>query len=193
MKKSFDGTRRALLRRGILGFGFSAFALGLPVPALAGWTKPKHSAVAARAIAFHNLHTDEKLSVTYWKDGAYDRAAWGKINHILRDHYSGDAHVMDLRLMDLLHDVRNHLGNDRPVEIISGYRSPATNLRLREASGGVAKNSYHMRGMAADVRFDGTPLSHLHDVALNLQRGGVGYYPTSDFVHIDVGPVRRWG
>ena len=95
--------------------------------------------------------------------------------------------------MDLLHDVQAHVHNDRPIEIISGYRSPATNQLLAEASGGVAKNSYHMRGMAIDVRLNGTPLAHVHQTALAMGRGGVGYYPDSEFVHMDVGPVRRWG
>ena len=119
--------------------------------------------------------------------------SWGKINHILRDFRSGETHVMDLRLMDLLHDLKFSLENDRAIEIISGYRSPLTNRHLAEIGGGVAKNSYHMRGMAIDIRLDGTPLSHVHQIALNMERGGVGYYPDSQFVHVDVGPVRRWG
>ena len=178
-----------------LGGGIAALACGLASPALARVARPaKVSAHAAtRSLSFHNLHTDERLRVAYWADGKYDRAAWAKINHILRDHYSGDVHVMDLRLMDLLHDVQGHLGNDGTIEIISGYRSPATNQRLAEASGGVAKNSFHMRGMAIDVRMDGTSLPHLHQTALRIDKGGVGYYPDSDFVHLDVGPVRRWG
>ncbi len=96
--------------------------------------------------------------------------------------------------MDLLHDVQAHVQNDRPIEIISGYRSAQSNAFLREASNGVAKNSFHMRGMAADIRFDGTPLPRLHQVALAMDRGGVGYYPDSEFVHLDVGPRdRAWG
>ena len=186
MTKLFDGTRR-----GFLGLGLSALACVTPLPAFARIARPAHKNM--RALAFHNLHTDERLSVTYWKEGSYDRVAWGKINHLLRDHYSGDEHVMDLRLIDLLHDVQSLVRNDRPIEIISGYRSPLTNQRLAEASGGVAKNSYHLRGMAADIRLDGVSLQHLHNTALAMDRGGVGYYPTSDFVHMDVGPVRRWG
>ena len=184
-------------RRGFLGAGVSALACAVATPSLARGFFPTRNKRPtwdeARSLAFHNLHTDEKLQVAYWKDGTYDRQAWGKINHILRDFRSGDTHVMDLRLMDLLHDVKSSLGSDRPIEIISGYRSPLTNSRLAEASSGVAKNSYHMRGMAIDIRLDGTPLPHLHQVALNMERGGVGYYPDSQFVHMDVGPVRRWG
>ena len=184
-------------RRDFMGFGLTALACGVSSPALARWGRPSSvllsSKAATRALSFPNLHTDEKLQVAYWKDGGYDRNAWDKINHILRDHYSGDTHVMDLRLMDLLHDVQTNLKNDRTIEVISGYRSPATNRMLTEASGGVAKNSFHMRGMAIDVRIDGTPLPHLHETALAMRRGGVGYYPKSEFVHMDVGPVRRWG
>ena len=187
MTKLLDETRR-----GFLGLGLSALACSLTAtPALAKWARP--ISTGAKSLAFHNLHTDEKLRVTYWRDGSYDRNAWGQINYILRDHYSGDQHPMDLRLMDLLHDVQSRLQSDQTIEIISGYRSPATNLHLREASGGVAKNSFHMRGMAIDVRMDGVTLPHLHNTALALGRGGVGYYPDSQFVHMDVGPVRRWG
>lgn len=177
-----------------MGLGLTALACGISAPALAGWggLSPSPKSIG-RNLSFHNLHTDEKLDVTYWKDGAYDRAAWGKINYLLRDFRSGDMHVMDLRLMDLLHDVQTSLRNDRTIEIISGYRSPQTNRMLAEASGGVAKNSYHLRGMAIDIRMDGTALPDLHKTALGMNRGGVGYYPDSQFVHLDVGPVRRWG
>lgn len=181
-------------RRDFLGLGLAAAACSLvTTPAFAARLVRPVATGPARALSFYNLHTDEKLDITYWCDGQYDRAAWGRINHILRDHYSGDVHVMDLRLIDLVHDLRAHFGNDRPVDIISGYRSPATNRLLRRETTGVAKNSYHMRGMAMDIRFGGTPLPRLHSEALALRRGGVGYYPSSDFVHVDVGPVRRWG
>ncbi|MDE2029262.1 MAG: DUF882 domain-containing protein [Alphaproteobacteria bacterium] len=180
-------------RRAFLGAGLAAVGCGIAAPALAAPRRLLLPKGKPRALSFYNLHTDEKLHVTYWKDGRYDRTAWGRINHILRDHYSGDTHVMDLRLIDLVHDLQTRLGNDRPVDIISGYRSPATNHLLRERGGGVAKHSYHMRGMAVDIRLDGTSLSHLHNTALAMRRGGVGYYPSSDFVHVDVGPVRRWG
>jgi len=95
--------------------------------------------------------------------------------------------------MDLLHDLQFKLGNDNPIEIISGYRSPHTNAALARASGGVAHNSYHMRGMAIDIRMQGTSLGRLRNTALAMGRGGVGYYPVSDFVHVDVGPIRHWG
>jgi uncharacterized protein YcbK (DUF882 family) len=175
-----------------MGATLSAVVCGLATPALA---KMSCAAVvnSPRLLSLHNLHTNEKIRTVYWKDGSYDRAGWAEINHILRDHYSGDAHIIDLRLLDLLHEVQSILDNHGPIEIISGYRSPATNRRLSEASGGVAKNSFHMRGMAVDIRMASVPLPRLHQTALEMQRGGVGYYPKSEFVHIDVGPVRQWG
>lgn len=187
MDDTINHARRNLLKFGLVTGIAGCFA----TPALA--SRLVLPQAGARALNFHNLHTDERLSVTYWRDGQYDRFAWGRINNILRDHYSGDVGVMDLRVIDLLHDVQQNAGNDRPVEIISGYRSPVTNRHLASASSGVAKNSFHMRGMAIDVRLDGTPLPRLRQTAIAMQRGGVGYYPSSDFVHIDVGPVRKWG
>jgi uncharacterized protein YcbK (DUF882 family) len=175
-------------RRGFMRLGLTTLACTLATPALAAWPHVKGS----RNLSFHNLHTDEKLHVTYWKDGAYDHASCAKLNHLLRDHYSGHTHKMDVRLFDLLHDLQNKLGNDRQIEVISGYRSPQTNMRLAKLTDGVAKNSYHTKGMAIDVRMDGTSLGELHDTALEMDRGGVGYYPSSDFVHLDVGPIRRW-
>jgi uncharacterized protein YcbK (DUF882 family) len=176
-------TRRSFIKTGLV-----ALASVAAQPALAIVPRITH----ARSLAFHNLHTDERLRVTYWKDGKYDRAAWAKINHTLRDHYSGDEHPMDLRLMDLLFDLQTKLHNDNPVEIISAYRSPKTNMHLASLSDGVAKQSYHTKGMAIDIRMNGTSLSKIHKTALAMKRGGVGYYPDSEFVHMDVGPLRRW-
>ena len=134
----------------------------------------------------------QRLSVTYWKDGVYSRPALAKVNNILRDFRTGHACTMHVGLMDLLYDLQNRLQNDNSLEIISGYRSPKTNMMLAGLSDGVAKHSYHTKGMAVDIRLSGTPLAKLHRTALTMRRGGVGYYPTSDFVHVDVGPVRKW-
>ena len=175
-------------RRQFIHLGLTAMACGVATPALAA--VPHISNL--RALAFHNLHTDEKLQVTYWQNGAYNRAALGHINHILRDHYSGDVFPMNVRLIDLLYDLQHKVKNDRPIEIISGYRSPKTNMMLASYSDGVAKNSYHTKGMAIDIRMEGTSLVKIHDTALNMRRGGVGFYPDSQFVHVDVGPLRRW-
>lgn len=169
-------------------FGLTALACSVVSPALAA--VPRMGGL--RALSFHNLHTDERLQVDYWRDGKYNPAALAKIDHILRDHYSGDIHPMDVRLMDLLHDLQGRLGSRSAIEIVSGYRSPKTNMHLAQYSDGVAKHSYHTRGMAIDLRLPGTPLPKIHHTALALRRGGVGYYPDSQFVHVDVGPVRTW-
>jgi uncharacterized protein YcbK (DUF882 family) len=183
MIKFFDGTRRRFLQMGL-----ATLALTAANPALAAIPRFK----GKRELSFYNLHTDERLHVKFWENGRYNRAAWAKINHIMRDHYSGDVCTIDLRLLDLLYDLQAQLHNHDAIEIVSGYRSPATNLMLASMTDGVAKNSFHMRGMAIDLRMPTTPLPRIHNVALAMHRGGVGYYPDSQFVHIDVGPVRRW-
>ena len=182
MTRFFDGTRRGFLHMGIASIACIATSPALAMTRVA----------SPRTLSFHNLHTDERLHVAYWKDGRYDRAAMGKINHILRDHYSGDTYPMDLRLMDMLYDLQHRVRNDGTVEIVSGYRSPKTNMMLSNNSDGVAKRSYHTKGMAIDIRMPGTALPQLHNAALFMRRGGVGYYPDSQFVHVDVGPVRTW-
>ena len=175
-------------RRGFIKLGLATVACTVASPALAAIPHFK----GIKRLALHNLHTDERLDVTYWQNGEYTPSALSKIDYILRDHYSGDVHTIDHRLLDLVHDLQMEAGNDHPVEIISGYRSPSTNLHLASATSGVAKNSYHTKGMAVDIRLSGTALSSLHNIALNMGRGGVGYYPDSQFVHVDVGPRRWW-
>jgi uncharacterized protein YcbK (DUF882 family) len=183
MTKLFNGTRRSFLQLGLATLACSAVA-----PAYAAMPRLK----SIRELAMHNLHTDERLRVTFWKDGKYDRAALAKINHLMRDHYSGDEFPMDPRLIDLMYDLQHRVKNDHPVELISGYRSPKTNMMLASYSDGVAKKSYHTKGMAMDIRLPGTSLATVHNTALAMKRGGVGYYPDSQFVHIDVGPLRKW-
>ena len=184
MTRIFNGTRRSFL-----GLGLTALACATTKPTLAMVPRLRSG---TRVLSFHNLHTDERLHVAYWHDGLYDRAACAKINHLLRDHYSGDVHPMDVRLMDLLVDLRHRLDTDTPIEVISGYRAPRTNLMLASASDSVAKHSYHTRGMAIDLRLPGTPLARVYHTALAMRRGGVGFYPDSQFVHVDVGPIRTW-
>lgn len=145
-----------------------------------------------RSLAFHNLHTGENLDLVYWSDGTYHADALRQINHVLRDFRSGDVHAIDPRLLDVLVSVNRGLDSEKPLQVISGYRSPATNALLRSESEGVAKSSLHMQGQAIDVRVPGRALSSLRRVAMSLRAGGVGYYPQSDFVHIDVGRVRYW-
>ena len=145
-----------------------------------------------RTLSFDNLHTDEKLRVTYWKNGHYVPDALREINYILRDFRTGDVTSMDRDLLNLLVALQRRVGSTRPFEIISGYRSPATNAMLHEQSGGVAKHSMHMEGKATDIRLADRSLKDIRRAAIMLGRGGVGYYPKSDFVHVDTGKVRKW-
>jgi uncharacterized protein YcbK (DUF882 family) len=149
-----------------------------------------------RRVRFHNLHTDEKLDAVYWEQGRYVPDALHAVNQVLRDFRTGDMHMMDPALLDLLVAVSAKTETNSPFYVISGYRSPQTNAMLRDEGGagtGVAKKSLHLEGKAIDIRLGDVALSHLHNAALSLGGGGVGYYPTSDFVHMDVGAVRQWG
>jgi uncharacterized protein YcbK (DUF882 family) len=145
-----------------------------------------------RALAFYNTHTGERIAACYFKKGAYCPDAMRRINHILRDHRTGDIEAIDPRLMDLLFSVNQQLGSGSPFHIVSGYRSPETNALLLKNSSGVAKRSYHMLGRAIDIRLPGCPTRQLRQVCLQFKRGGVGYYPRSDFVHLDTGAFRTW-
>jgi len=147
---------------------------------------------AARELAFVHLHTGERLELIYAADGRYMPEALASVNHFLRDHYSGEIGLIDPRLLDQLYEIRLSLGGDARFLVISGYRCPATNAALRRRSAGVASNSLHMQGRAIDMRLEGVPLPELRDAALELKAGGVGFYPASNFVHVDTGRVRRW-
>ena len=118
--------------------------------------------------------------------------ALAEINHILRDHRTGEVREIEPALLDLLCALHQKLGSTAPFSIISGYRSPETNSHLSSKSNGVVKNSMHLLGKAIDIRLPGHELKTLQRAAVDLQRGGVGYYPSSDFVHVDVGRVRYW-
>jgi uncharacterized protein YcbK (DUF882 family) len=148
---------------------------------------------APRRVVIHNLHTDERVDAIYFDDGKYVPDALAAVNHVMRDFRTGDVHFMEPELLDLMHSLSKKVETAQPFQIISGYRSPKTNAMLHERSAGVAVNSFHMRGMATDIRLPDVSLSNLHRAALAMQRGGVGYYPESDFIHVDVGPVRTWG
>lgn len=147
-----------------------------------------------RELSFFHTHTGKRLEVVYWRDGEYDPAALKEINHLLSDFRTGDMVDIDPRLLDVIYDVRESLGSDGTYQVISAYRSPESNemLRGRSESSGVAKQSQHLLGKAIDVRLEGVPSAKLRDAAIRLQRGGVGYYEGSDFVHMDTGRVRRW-
>jgi uncharacterized protein YcbK (DUF882 family) len=148
--------------------------------------------VDERRLTFYHTHTQKTLDITYAVGGQYIDSALLEINGFLADFRTGDAAVMDRELLDLIYDVRASLGSEAPFEVISAYRSPKTNEMLRSESSGVAKRSQHLLGKAIDVRLRGVRTDALRDAAIALQRGGVGYYEQSDFVHMDTGRVRRW-
>lgn len=139
-----------------------------------------------------NTHTAETVQVAFRDAAGYVAAALTKLDHLLRDHRSGDVHPIDPALFDLLGDLAWAAGREARYEVISGYRSPATNARLKAQGRGVATRSLHMEGRAIDVRLKGFPTKRLRDLALELRRGGVGFYPRSDFLHVDTGRVRFW-
>jgi uncharacterized protein YcbK (DUF882 family) len=147
---------------------------------------------ALRSLSFENTHTGEILQAIYWSDGAYRPDALSGINRILRDHRSGEVKEIDTKLLDLLHSIRERLGSCEPFHVISGYRSPATNAMLRRKGRRVAAGSLHTAGRAIDVRLPGTLLGDLRAAARAIGAGGVGFYPSSDFVHVDTGRVREW-
>lgn len=145
-----------------------------------------------RDLAFYHTHTRKKLSIVYVANGKYIVPALDRINDFLADFRTGGIKRIDPRLLDLIHDIRESLGSEGTYEVISAYRSPETNAMLRAKSSGVAKRSQHLLGNAIDVRLSDVKTSELRDAALAMKRGGVGYYKDSDFVHIDIGRVRRW-
>lgn len=177
-------------RRRLLKSGMAVALAGFGVRTSFGAVSPIEG--SARELDFYNLHTGESLKAAYWENGQYLHDALGEINHILRDHRTGQISVIEPGLLDLLHQLRNRLDASQPIQIISGYRSPASNTRLAARSDGVAKGSLHMQGKAVDIHIEGVSLNDLRGAAIALQGGGVGYYPSSNFVHVDVGRVRNW-
>jgi uncharacterized protein YcbK (DUF882 family) len=177
--------RRSFLKAGALALGACAF----PQALLGAFQAPLSP---ERSLSFYNLHTGESLKAAYWCKGEYLSAPLAQINHILRDFRTGEIKPIDTSLLDLLSTIRENLGSQEMFHIISGYRSPATNALLHENNCGVAGHSLHMQAKAADIRLPGCSLSSLHQMAVSLKGGVVGYYPGSDFVHVDVGRVRYW-
>ena len=184
-RRKFIGGVVALV--GVSTFSNMAFA---SVPRkMVTLSKPKPS----RVLAFESLHTGEKIKLTYWEKGKYVKGALSEINHILRDHRTGDVARIDIELLDQLHILHQKIESRSPFLVISGYRSPKTNAMLHDASSGVAKKSMHTKGKAIDIRLEDADLANIHRAALAMNAGGVGYYPESRFVHIDTGAVRHWG
>jgi len=178
-----DATRRSLL----------GAALAVPALWVAGARRSWADELpASRELSLVNTHTGESLLTRYVEAGQYVPAALDQLQHLLRDHRSGDAHPFDPQLFDVLYHVAARNDREARFEVISGYRSPASNQQLRERSTGVAQHSLHMDGKAIDVRLAGVDCAKLRDVALSMACGGVGYYRRSNFVHLDTGRVRAW-
>jgi uncharacterized protein YcbK (DUF882 family) len=160
---------------------------------LAGSASWARSALPAeRRLSFYNTHTAEQLTATYWAEGQYQVTELAAIDRLLRDHRSGEIHSIDRRLFDILYSLQQQTGAHGTFEVISGYRSPSTNRQLRRTGNGVARNSLHTHGQAIDIRHSGVRLTDLRQAALGLRAGGVGYYPSSNFIHVDTGRVRTW-
>lgn len=178
-------------RRDFFKFSFCAATLALLRPRLSWGTAP--SAPLPAPLSLYNTHTGERLNVSYrTAAGAYDQDALNKLDRLLRCHYTDEVHPIDPRTLDYLAILDQQLGGGHDIHIISAYRSPAYNALLRRQGRGVAAQSLHLQGRALDVRIPGVQLDRLKETALLLGRGGVGYYPRPDFVHIDSGPFRRW-
>jgi len=179
----FKQTRRHFLRQlatlTVAGFPLASSALA---------AKPN-----ARSLAFDHTHTGKHLDIVYAVGNTYIPEALTTLNYFLRDHYTGEIGRMDPKLFDQLFNLTRTLQSGQPFQVISGYRCPATNSRLRKTGGGgVASHSLHMVGKAIDIRLPGVALNDLRDAALHSRAGGVGFYPKEQFVHVDTGPVRRW-
>ncbi len=188
--RTVDPGRRRLLRW--LAAGPAVLALGLREQLAHAGQTLEQEVLAPRTLSMVSTHTGEHLEVRYFEGGQYLPDALTRLNRVLRDHRSGDVSPIDPRLFDQLHALARCAACAPHYEIISGYRSPATNEKLRQGSSGVASRSLHMDGRAIDVRLKGQPTARVRDLALALKSGGVGYYKKSDFVHLDTGRVRSW-
>jgi uncharacterized protein YcbK (DUF882 family) len=175
-------------RRELLTFGAAAGLAAIAAPA---WGQTLDIWEPRRAV-LDNLHTGERFNEVYYANGSYLPDALAEATRVMRDWRTGDEHFIDPTLFDALHAIGGRLETAQPFQIISGYRSPRTNAMLRSRSNGVAEHSQHTIGKAIDVRLEGVDLSRLREAALSVGAGGVGYYPVSNFVHVDTGRVRQW-
>ncbi|WP_437608990.1 DUF882 domain-containing protein [Erwinia sp. V71] len=180
---NFDSHRRKLLALGGAALGLSL----LPGQAFASLSTSR-----PRILTLSNLNTGETLKTEFFDGRNYDKSELSRLNHFFRDYRANKVKSIDPKLFDQLYRLQALLDTRKPVQLISGYRSKATNAELRAHSKGVAKQSYHMQGRAMDFHIEGVSLSNIRKAALSMGAGGVGYYPSSDFVHIDTGPVRHW-
>ena len=187
--KRNDVLNRIISRRDLLALGLvSAASAVFPLKALAA----SEEVLSQKELFFYNVNTREHLNAVYWKNGMYLPDGLARINHIFRDIRSDMEREININLLDLLFDVKEKIKSKGPYNIISGYRTPKSNAILSKSNKGVAKNSLHMFGKAVDIRIPGYSLKGLRKTAMEFQAGGVGYYPRSKFVHLDVGEVRYW-
>ncbi|ABI60735.1 MULTISPECIES: DUF882 domain-containing protein [Nitrosomonas] len=175
-------------RRRLLQASLGACAL-FAMPAANAANSPR---IYEKRLSLLNLHTGERIRTAYWEQGKYIPEALQAIAKVLRDHRSGERHPIDPGLLDLIQHLHHKTGSSKEFQVISGYRSPATNATLAAKSHGVAKKSLHMQGKAIDIRLPGVPLNALRRAAMSMRVGGVGYYPESNFIHVDTGNVRYW-
>jgi uncharacterized protein YcbK (DUF882 family) len=178
-------TRRRLLRLGTIAVIGGIFPRSV-------FADPGRPQALERSLGFFNTHTGERLKAIYWEKGHYITESLAEINQVLRDHRANEVENIDTQLLDLLFALQSNLEIREPFHVISGYRSAKTNAALQAAGSGVAQDSLHRVGKAIDIRTPGRELRVLHKAAVVLRGGGVGYYPKSDFVHVDVGRVRYW-
>lgn len=188
---------RTGVKSAIRGSGVLLLLLLLVEPFSSASGASGHDVSVAREyrLRFYHTHTGERLDIVYRRGDEYVPEALTQLDHFLRDHRTGDVHHYNPKVFDLLHDLTESLGDSGgEIDVVCGYRSPWSNefLRHRSVHTGVAEHSLHMQAEAIDIRLPGIPTSEVRDAALNLRRGGVGYYRASDFVHVDVGRVRRW-
>ena len=175
-------------RRRLLRAGLGACALFIMPAANAAYSHR----IYEKRISLLNMHTGERIKTAYWEKGRYIPGALKEIAKVLRDHRSGERHPIDPRLLDLIQHLQGKIGSTKEFQVVSAYRSPATNAALSVRNHGVAKHSLHMQGKAIDIRLPGVPLRTLRHAAMSIHAGGVGYYPESNFIHIDTGNVRYW-
>lgn len=175
-------------RRQIL-LGLSGVAVASLLPSKAQASRATHG---VKELSFYNRHTGERGKGDFWIDGQYQQDTIKTFEHVLRDHRQNLSAPMDKRLYDLLFKLQQEVDFQKDIHVISAYRSPMTNQMLAARSNGVAKKSYHMKGMAMDIAMPGIQLKTLCDAAKSLKLGGVGFYPSSGFIHVDCGPVRTW-
>jgi uncharacterized protein YcbK (DUF882 family) len=160
--------------------------------ALACAASPVLAAFDQRAVSLVHTVTGEHLNAVYFRNGAYDQTTLLRVAYTLRDFHSGDVHTIDPMLLDALFELQIRADHDKPYQVISGYRNSATNAELKKTIHAVAEHSMHMQGRAIDIRVAGVATKKLRDIALTMNRGGVGYYPDANSLHLDTGRVRSW-